>query len=441
MTPTLPRQPNRACADTRRTAYAEAVAAVATDTGTSGTAAPGAVTSRTAAPGAVTLGEHVGGQLRRLCGAAGFTAGGRYPGDALTDLLDLLGPVARRPLAAGPPSPSFVCDDHSPVEFSLSFPAAGSPAVRVLVEPGCGATSLADNGRLGMRALEALAARHGFSTEPVRRVEDLFLPPAIQGSFALWCAMDLRRDGPPGIKVYVNPQAHGPDRSADVVREALTRSGFGRAWPALREGALSRGHGKDVILFVALDLGRWQAPRLKVYVAHHGATAAQVRAVSRLMPGGRAEDVDEFCRAVGGDPGHFTRRPLVSCLSYTAHDLERPSGHTLHVPVRDYVPDDAVALGRATAVLRHHRTDTDTEANVDTEAGVGAVGRALAAMTPRRASDGVGLITYVSLVRSRRQPPRVTVYFSPEAYGVRPPRVAERPLPADTDSHRCRTAG
>ncbi len=379
----------------------------------------------------MTLGEHVGGQLRRLCGAAGYPAPGRDCGGALTDLLELLGPAAPRPLAAGPPSPSFVCDDHSPVEFSLSFSAGGPPSVRVLVEPGCTAASLADNGRQGMRALEALAARRGFSTEPVRRVEDLFLPPVIRGSFALWCAMDLRRDGPPGIKVYVNPQAHGPDRSADVVREALTRSGFGRAWPALREGALSRGPGKDVVLFAALDLGRWHTPRLKVYVAHHDATAARMRTAARLLPGGGDRDVDEFCRAVGGDPGRFARRPLVSCLSYTAHDSERPSGHTVHVPVRDHVPDDAVARDRATAALRRHRADADA----------GAVDRALTAMTPRRASEGVGLITYVSLVRSRRQPPRVTVYFSPEAYLVRPPRAAGRPPPDGAGRHRCRTAG
>jgi DMATS type aromatic prenyltransferase len=362
----------------------------------------------------VTLGEHVGGQLRGVCRAAGFADPDGVGEVPLLDLLDLLGPAARRPLGAGPPSPSFVCDDHSPVEFSLAFTAGSETAVRVLAEPGCTAATLEENGRLGLRALEALASRRAFSTEPVRRVKDLFFPAAVHGPFALWCAMDLRQGRPPGIKVYVNPQAHGRERAAPVVEEALSRFGFGRAWRALRERATPRGPERDEILFFALDLGRWQAPRVKVYVAHHDVTATEVHAVSGLLPGDRAGRVDEFCRVVGGDPGRFAHRPLVSCLSYTERDMEHPSGYTVHVPVRDYARDDGVARKRAAAVLRRHGMDATV------------IGRAWSAMTSRRPSDGVGLIAYVSLVRSTWQPPRVNVYFSPEAYEVRPPRGTRR---------------
>ncbi|MEV4227958.1 tryptophan dimethylallyltransferase family protein [Streptomyces bobili] len=354
------------------------------------------------------LGEHVRGQLLRLCGVAGLTD---LDGIRGLPLPDLLGPAARRPLTAGPPSPSFVCDDHSPVEFSLSFTAGASPSVRVLVEPGCSAAALAENARMGMDALEALATRWGFSTEPVRRVRDLFLPTAIHGPLALWCAMDLRRDQPPGIKVYVNPQAHGRERSAEVTREALTRFGFGRAWPALWETAASRGPERDDIRFFALDLGHWHTPRVKVYFAHHDVTATEMDAVSCLLPGDRAGQSGEFCRAVAGSTGRFVHRPLVSCFSYTERDMEHPSGHTVHVPVRDYARDDEVARDRALNVLRGRGMAT------------AVLDRALAAMTPRRLSDGVGLIAYVSLARSTWQPPRVTVYFSPEAYVRRPPNA------------------
>ncbi|GAA2549029.1 DMATS family aromatic prenyltransferase [Streptomyces levis] len=362
-----------------------------------------------------TLGEHLRGQVRRLCEAAGLavpTDGSALP---LLDLLDLLGPAAHRPLGAGPPSPSFVCDDHSPAELSLALGAATPVAVRLLVEPGCTATTLEENGRIGRRALAALAARRGFSTEPVRRVEDLFFPPVMHGSFALWCAMEQRPgpNSPAGVKVYVDPRAHGRERSGEVAEEALARFGFARAWPALRERATRRGPGRDEILFFALDLGDWHIPRVKVYVAHHDVTAPQAQDVARLLPGEAADRVREFCRAVGGDPGRFAHRPLVSCLSYTGRDLERPGGHTLHVPVRDYAPHDGVARDRATAALRRLGTDA------------GVVDRALAAMTSRQPADGVGLITYVSLVQSTWQPPRVNVYFSPEAYAARPPRTAE----------------
>ncbi|MFD5910705.1 tryptophan dimethylallyltransferase family protein [Streptomyces massasporeus] len=378
---------------------------------------PHSASPRTSSPAprtAVTLGEHVRGQTRRICRAAGFAARGDGSGRALSDLLDLLGPAAHRPLGAGPPSRSFVCDDHSPVEFSLAFSAGSPVALRLLVEPGCSATTLEENGRLGRQALETLAARRDFSTEPVRRVEDLFFPPVMDGRFALWCAMDLRQDRPAGVKVYVNPQAHGRARSAQVTEEALNRFGFDGAWPALRERAMPRGPDRDEILFFALDLGSWHTPRVKVYIAHHDITAEEAHTVLRLLPGEPAERVGEFCRVVAGDPGPFVHRPLVSCLAYTERDRTHPSGHTVHVPVRDYAPDDEAARDRATAVLRHYGMDP------------GAVDSACAAMTSRRLRDGVGLIAYVSLVRSTWQPPRVNVYFSPEAYAVRPPRTTNR---------------
>ncbi|WMD06483.1 MULTISPECIES: tryptophan dimethylallyltransferase family protein [unclassified Streptomyces] len=354
------------------------------------------------------------GQMRRMCGAAGFAGRGDDSARALSELLDLLGPATHRPLEAGPPSQSFVCDDHSPVEFSLAFSAGSPVSLRLLVEPGWSATTLEENGRLGRQALETLAVRRGFSTEPVRRVEDLFFPPVMNGRFALWCAMDLRQGLPAGIKVYVNPQAHGRERAARVAEEALERLGFGGAWPMLRERAVPRGPDRDEILFFALDLGSWHTPRVKVYVAHHDITAAQAHTMSRLLPGEPAERVDEFCRLIAGGPGHFTYRPLVSCLSYTERDRTHPSGYTVHVPVRAHAPDDEVARDRATAVLRRYGMDP------------GAVDSAWAAMTPRHPRDGVGLIAYVSLAQSTWQPPRVNVYFSPEAYAVRPPRATNR---------------
>ncbi|MFI8893811.1 tryptophan dimethylallyltransferase family protein [Streptomyces paradoxus] len=362
-------------------------------------------------PAPVTLGEQVRGQLRRMCGAAGFAGDGS--GLPLFDLLDLLGPAAGRPLGAGPPSPSFVCDDHSPVEFSLAFTAGSPVALRLLVEPGCAADTLEENGRLGRQAVEALAALRDFSTEPLRRVEDLFFPPVMQGSFALWCAMDLRQDLTAGVKVYVDPQAQGRELSSPVTEEALNRFGFGRAWPVLRERVLQRGPGRDEIRFLALDLGRWHTPRVKVYVAHHDITAPQMRTVHGLLPGAPADEAVEFCRAVGGGDGRFAHRPLVSCLSYTGRDVTHPSGCTVHVPVRDHVPHDGIARDRARAVLRRYGMDP------------GVIDAAWAAMTSRQPRDGVGLIAYVSLVRSTWQPPRVNVYFSPEAYAVRPPRTAD----------------
>ncbi|WP_193777868.1 tryptophan dimethylallyltransferase family protein [Streptomyces sp. E5N298] len=365
-----------------------------------------------AAPATSTLREHLAGQLRRLLDAADVTCSPAR--DAVRLLPGLLGPAAGRPLSAGPLSPSFVSDDHSPAELSVSFAADGAPTVRVLVEPGCGAGTAADSGRAGLRALDRMASCWDVDAEPVARVTDLFLPAAARGPFSLWCAVDLRRTGPPGVKVYLNPEAHGADRAAEVVEEALTRFGFRAAWPALTARAESWCPDRGRLLFLALDLGHWQEPRVKLYIAHQGFSVEEAEAVAGLLPGRNPRRAGDFCRTVGGGARRFDGLPLVSCLSFTRRDRERPSGHTLHVPVRDYASDDRVARDRAAAVLGAHGAD------------VTLLDKALAAMTPRRLSDGVGLISYVSLARSTGGPPRLTVYLSPEAYAVHPPHDPSR---------------
>lgn len=367
-------------------------------------------------PAATTLREHLTGQLRRLLDAA--DVGGSWAQDAVRLLPGLLGPAAGRPLADGPPSPSFVSDDHSPAELSVSFAADGAPTVRVLVEPGYAERTFADSGRAGLRALDRMAARWGFTAEPVARVADLFLPAAARGPFSLWCAVDLRRAGPPGVKVYLNPGAHGGDRAAEVVEEALVRSGFRQAWPALTARAASWCPDRGRLLFFALDLGHWQEPRVKLYIAHQGFSVEEAETAAGLLPGGSPRRVGDFCRTVGGGVRRFDGLPLVSCLSYTRRDEERPSGHTLHVPVRDYVRHDHAARDRAAAVLGACGGDA------------ALLDKALAAMTSRRLSDGVGLISYVSFARSTGGPPRVTVYLSPEAYAVHPPHGPLRATPS-----------
>lgn len=364
----------------------------------------------TGAPTALgaTLGEHLDGQLGRLCRAAGVPD----PVGAFgASLRELLGEAARLPLTEPPPSPSLVSDDHTPAELSLSLPWSRPPSVRVLADPGCTAGTLAEAGRASWASVERLAGIWGFSMEPLRRIADLFLPDVPRGDFGLWCAMELRPHGDPGFKVYVDPAAHGSDRAADVVEEALTRLGHAGAWPKLRQRAAARYPEEDRFAFFAVDLGAWDVPRVKVYVAHRRFSVGQVLDVAGLVPGPHRRALRDFCRIAGGGD-RFDRRPLVSCFSCTGADLSGPTGYTLHLPVRDYVSDDAVARARAVAVLRRYGM------------GPALLDGALAAVTRRRPADGVGLISYLSLVRQSRGTSRVTVYLSPEAYRVFPPRAA-----------------
>jgi DMATS type aromatic prenyltransferase len=358
------------------------------------------------------LGGLVTGQLTRLCEVAelGQADAAAYAGVLTTSL----GPMAQRSLALPPPSQSFLSDDHTPVEFSLAFLPGSAPALRVLLEPGCGSEDLEENGRTGLRAIREMADRWRFATEQLDRLEDLFFPASPQGSLALWCALELRPGGVPGVKVYLNPAANGQDRIAETVREALARLGHRQAFDALPEA--------DGLPFIALDLGDWKAPRVKIYLTHHDLSADEAGALPRMTPAPGRDQMEEFFRTVGGFTAteggqRLSRRPALSCHSFTETATGLPSGYTFHVPVRDYVQHDGQARERAMAVLRRHGMDS------------AALDRALAAVTSRRLSDGAGLIAYLALVHQRGQPPRVTVYVSSEAYEVQPPRDA---LPSRT---------
>ncbi|OPF77193.1 prenyltransferase [Streptomyces antioxidans] len=361
--------------------------------------------------GEALLGDLTTGQLTRLCHVAGLS---EADAAAYTGVLtESLGATAGRPLALPPPSHTFLSDDHSPVEFSLAFLPGQTPDLRVLVEPGCSSgDDLAENGRAGLRSIHAMADRWGFSTDQLDRLEDLFFPPSPEGPLALWCALELRPGGVPGVKVYLNPSANGADRAAETVREALARLGHRQAFDSL-----PRAEGFP---FFALDLGDWDAPRVKVYLKHPGLSPAEAGSLSRMTPAPGREGLEEFFRTVGDLPaGDFADdegadrlagRPTLTCHSFTETAIGLPSGYTLHVPVRDYVRHDGEARERAVAVLRSNGMDS------------GSLDRALAAVSPRPLGDGVGLIAYLALVHQRGRPRRVTVYVSSEAYETRPPR-------------------
>ncbi|GGV35993.1 prenyltransferase [Kitasatospora herbaricolor] len=358
-----------------------------------------------ALPAAGTLGAHTAGQLLRLCEVAGLNAADAA-GYAQV-LTTALGPVARRPLALPAPSRSFLSDDHTPVEFSLSFEPGRAPSLRVLLEPGNGAGSLARSGRAGLRAVRALARRWNFSTERLDELEDLFFPLSPQGPLALWCALELRPGGVPRVKVYLNPAACGAQRSAETVREALRRLGHPQAFDALPES--------DRVLFFALDLGDWDVPRVKVYTAHNEISASSAGHLSRMPGEPRSAEIEAFFRTASGlDEGQDTlldRRPVQGCHAFTEAASGLPGGFTLYVPVRDYVRHDGEALERASALLRNYGADPAQLLD------------SVAAVTSRRPEDGTGLIAYLALAHQAGRPPRVTVYISSEAYRVRPPAV------------------
>ncbi|MER5434418.1 tryptophan dimethylallyltransferase family protein [Streptomyces sp. NPDC002588] len=372
------------------------------------------VSGAVAASSSGTLGDHAAGQLRRLGEIAGLP--GADSKVYARTLVDVLGPVARRPLDLPPASDSFLSDDHTPVEFSLSFQPGGAPTLRVLLEPGSGAASLAENGRTGLRVLRDLAARWGFGIGRLDELEDLFFPPDPEGPLALWCALELRPGGVPRVKAYLNPAANGPKQAAKTVRKALKRLGHRHAFRSLPEG--------DRFLFFALDLGDWDEPRVKVYLAHQDLPVTEAGGLSRMADGPEPAEIEAFLRTATGldiapDDGlgsPLARRPLQTCHAFTDTTATLPGGFTLYVPVRDHAPHDGEVLARGTALLRRHGIDP------------APLQHALAAVTPRRLEDGLGLVAYLGLAHQQGRPPRIMTYISSEAYEVRPPAA---PLPAE----------
>jgi DMATS type aromatic prenyltransferase len=361
-------------------------------------------------PGSRTLRHHAGQQLRSLCeefDLEDVTAG------CVRLLYDLLGNVGSRPISEPVLWPSFVVDDHTPVEFSLAFDSDGSPTLRILVEHLAPEATARKNLLAARRLTERLAQRYQLPLDRFEAIADLFLPDEPQGRFSLWHAVVLRPNGRHEFKVYFNPAVRGADRAPDLVAQALRRLGFAHAHDTVVAHAFRPGSMSDRFAFLALDLRPGPRSRVKVYVAHHCVRAVDIERAARAARGVLPGLAKDFCQVVGGPRVAFTRRPLVSCYAFVSGVGDVPSGYALHLPIRDYVADDEVARGRATALLKCHGADPSV------------LDRALKIMAERPLDAGVGLISYVSL-RMGQLRPGITVYLSSEAYGMTP-KPAGRP--------------
>jgi hypothetical protein len=178
-----------------------------------------------------------------------------------------------------------------------------------------------------------------------------------------------------------------------------------------------RGAQRDEFNYFSLDLSDKGYSRVKVYLSHHQATAADLERSFSTAPTHVAGDIAEYCVQMLGHGGPFARKPISSCFAFT-EGSEVPTSATFHLPVAHYVKDDEVIRGRVAAFLRVNGLD------------VAGYGKLMANFSARPLSLGAGVQTYASF---RREPsgPRLTVYLSPELYGAaalaeRAPRRATR---------------
>lgn len=348
-------------------------------------------------------------RLAALCRAVHFDE--ETAADALDTLVE---PWGERPLGEQPPWPSDITDDHTPVELSLSL--GGDRAdPRLLVEAqgedGSSASAWGAAALLNQR----LRRRYGVSLARLAKVEALFKPSVPNARFAMWHAVWLRPNEAPLFKVYLNPAAHGRASAPALVKEALSRLGFSRAWSFLA-AELNRRAGADELIYFSLDLSKGAEARVKTYIAHPNAHAEEIEPLLASGPYYEPGDAQRFCRATTGSAGPFNARPLVTCFAFTAAADAQPESVTLHVPIRCYVASDELAQDRVASYLGEEARPIYR--------------RAVAAVAGRPLKAGAGIQTYASLQRKSRGP-RVTAYLALEAYsGTSLRRAAARPSSA-----------
>ncbi|TYO68385.1 hypothetical protein FXV83_00705 [Bradyrhizobium hipponense] len=348
-----------------------------------------------------------GRQLRDICLAAGLVE----QQDPIATLFDTLCTVAGLRQLPIQPRWSGVTDDCTPIEFSAAFDT-NETRVRFLIEAQDNPASPASYWHAGERLGAHLATMKDIRLEPMMAIRDLFLPTDPNALFAIWHAMEFRKDGPPLCKIYLNPAARGRDAARTVVLAALDRLGFGHA----SDGLLKLLNSNDVITHLAIDLVSAAQARVKVYARHFRAAPAEFDRRAEAIGAKGGLDFADVCEVISRSADVLWQRPVMTCYHLTAADLTRPAGMTLYLPLYPYASSDHVAAERITELL--------------SQAGFGVpIYRSIAGRLVAGCRGTVGVHTYVGYKRvaGARDGGQVTAYFSPSLFQRQYGRLALDP--------------
>lgn len=319
----------------------------------------------------------------------------------------LVQPWSDRPVGCRPLCPSNVADDGAPYEFSLAL-SPESCEIQFYIEPQGDPPGAVSNMVAGRAGLETAAREFGAKLGPVRRIEDIFLPPDPKPPFSIWVGASWVPGSPLKLKLYLNPEVQGRERAALLVESALSRLGHGRAWSLLRGALARKPHRSDELGIVSLDLSDAPDARVKVYVRQERATLDDVRHLAGLATDYDARDLSTFYGALAGNPGPFLSKPVITELTFRQPGAARPDSVTLEFPLQSYVPNDQVARERVCRCLSAFGIPTT------------AYERAIRAFSTRPLERGNGIHAHVTLrrvpSRSAQLVRRVGVYLTSEAY-------------------------
>ncbi|MEU1290526.1 tryptophan dimethylallyltransferase family protein [Kitasatospora sp. NPDC005856] len=281
----------------------------------------------------------------------------------LHDLRDLLSPWGARPIGTRCNPPSFVSSDGFPAELSVSW-KAGRPEIRILVESLSFDRSPLGSQEAGRELTLRLAERPGVSIERYLDVEDLFVTPRPDRNRpTVWHSLAWQPGERPQYKVYLNPQAHGLDRTHEVMAEAMHRLGLAEAWePVGRrcEELALRGHEVE---FFALDLDGGSRSRVKVYFRHLPMPMEELDTVAALS---HRHDSTRAARAraviYGRDGGTVDNEPM-TCLAFREGGTG-PEEANVYLRLPGNARSDAEAAGRIAELMRIEGVDPRPHAEV-----------------------------------------------------------------------------
>lgn len=310
---------------------------------------------------------------------------------------------------------SNVSNDNAPYEYSVAISQrTGDTELRFLIETQPSQSTWTCLRNEALRLTESIAAKYGesVSLDRFHMVRDLFLPDRPGNSkaiMAMWhsCALDLSTG--PEWKVYFDPSAaSGGSRAARSATtcEALSRLGLGESWTQLEQQISP----DDYVVYFSLDLCDKAEARVKVYVAHPDATAAEVARKHDALCGADSDsyEIQRFIKTMSGGPsGPFTGKPLLSCFAFTSRAPGRSVG-TVHFPVDAYVADDAEARKR---IERYFRESTNVSPLC-----MDKYARALKVIQRRPLQRKPGIHAWVSLKLKGQGDYTNTFYMSPEIF-------------------------
>lgn len=341
-------------------------------------------------------------QLAAVVSALGLDHDDPDGAGLLRDLFDELvaGPTGDPSLDMAPRW-SGLSDDCTPVEFSVAFRPNGAD-LRVLVEAQADPPTPGTYWRSSGRLTEWFGRRIGSSSSRLAEVEDLFTPVDRPSAgppplFVAMHAAEVRVDGPPRVKLYLNPAARGIPAVQETLELAMERMGLGPAWSRLAPELA----GVPVEL-IALDLEDGPDARVKLY-ARPRSGVEEVERIAGLADGAVPGAPVGLLRSLTG--GTRVRRPVFVVLHLLAGS-PAPVRSVVDVPIPGHVGSDEAAVEAIGRLLESEGLDAEAYRRV-------AGGFADACPSPVS-----GLHSYVSL-QSERNRSRVTTYFNSRAFAPR----------------------